>query len=182
MKDIWIYGSATFLLSSIICAIFQGMSFPITSRQPSTTKMVISTCCCIPRLRLILAFSGRVFISSSVLFHSVGRPVRLFITSSVSRFQAPLGPLGFQCRNTLTTATWVSFSPLHFGWLGVHLSSRTWQQLTSCITCPLRWVILLVLTSRSPLLPLAFVFPVSCVTRCVKRFSFPRKKETSLRR
>ena len=27
---------------------------------------------------------------------------------------APLSPLGFQCRNTLTTGTWVSFSPLHF--------------------------------------------------------------------
>ena len=40
----------------------------------------------------------------------VGRPVRLFVTSSVSRFQAPLGPLGLRCRNTLTTGTWVSFS------------------------------------------------------------------------
>ena len=38
-----------------------------------------------------------------------------FITSSFSRFQAPLGPSGFRCRNTLTTGTWVSFSPLPFG-------------------------------------------------------------------
>ena len=95
--------------------IFRGMSFPTTSRRPSTTRMIISTCFCIPRLRLILVFSGRVFISSSVLFHSVGRPVRLFITSSVSRFQTPLGPLVFQSRNTLTTGTWASFSPLPFG-------------------------------------------------------------------
>ena len=29
----WIYGSATFLLSSIICAIFRGVSFPTTSRR-----------------------------------------------------------------------------------------------------------------------------------------------------
>ena len=37
------------------------MSFPITSRQPSTTKMVISTCCCIPRLRLIFGFQWQGF-------------------------------------------------------------------------------------------------------------------------
>ena len=37
-------------------------------------------------------------------------------------------------------------------------------------------VILLVLTSRSPLLRLACVFLVSCVTRCVKRFSSSKKK------
>ena len=107
--------TATFLLSSIICAIFRDMSFPTTSRQPSTTRMVISTSYCIPRLRLILAFGGRVLISSSVLFLSVGRPVRLFITSLVSRFQVSLGPLGSQCPNTLTTGMWVSFSPAPFG-------------------------------------------------------------------
>ena len=64
------------------------MSFLTTSRQLSTTRMVISTCCCIPHRTLILAFSGKVFISSSVLFHSVGKPVCSFITSSASRFRA----------------------------------------------------------------------------------------------
>ena len=91
------------------------VSFPTTSRRPSTTRMVICTCYCILRLRLILTFSGRVFISSSVLFLSVERPVRSFTTSSVSRFQAPLGLLGFPCRNTMTTGTRVSFSSLPFG-------------------------------------------------------------------
>ena len=38
-------------------------------------------------------------------------------------------------------------------------------------------VILLVLTSRSPLLRLACVFSVSRVTRCVKRFPSPKKKK-----
>ena len=37
-------------------------------------------------------------------------------------------------------------------------------------------VILLVLTSCSPLLQLACVFSVLCVTRCVKRFSSPKRK------
>ena len=114
------------------------------------TKMVISTCYCIPSLRLILAFRHRAFISSSVLFLSVERPVRLFITSSVSQFQAPLGPLGLPCPKTLTTGTWVSFSSLPFGCLRIHLSSEPWQQLTSCVTCSLRRVILLVSPSRSP--------------------------------
>ena len=154
------------------------MSFLTTSRRPSTTRMVINTCCCIPRRRLILAFSGRVFISSSVLFLSVGRPVRLFITSSVSRFQAPLGPLGFRHRNTLTIGTWVSFSPLPFEALGVHLSSEPWQQLTSCATCLLRRVISLVLTSRSPPLRLACVFSVSYFVR--QAFVIPQDKRSKL--
>ena len=49
------------------------------------------------------------------LFLSGGRPVRLFITSLISRFQVPLGPLGSRCPNTLTTGMWVSFSLLPFG-------------------------------------------------------------------
>ena len=141
------------------------MFFPTTYRRPSMTRMVISTCYCIRSLRLILAFRGRALISSPVLFLSVERPLRLFITSSVSRFQVPLGPLGFPCPNTLTTGTWVSFSSLPFGCLRIHLSSEPWQQLISCVTCSLRRVILLVLPSRSPSLQLVCVFLVSHVTR-----------------
>ena len=158
------------------------MSFPTTYRQPSMTRMIIRTCYCIPGLRLTLAFRDRAFISSPVLFLSVERPVRLFITSSVSRFQAPLGPLGFPCPNTLTTGTWVSFSLLLFGCLRIHLSSEPWQQLTSCVTRSLRRVILLVSPSRSPSLRLACVFSVLYVTRCVKLSSFPKIKGTRLRR
>ena len=158
------------------------MSFPTTYRRPSMTTLVISTCYCLPGLRLILAFRGRGFISSPVLFHWVERPVRLFITSSVSRSQAPLSPLGFSCPNTLTTGTWISFSSLPFGCLGIHLSSEPWQQLTSCVTCWLRRVILLVSPSRSPSLRLGCVFSVLYVTQCVKLSSFPKIKGTSLRR
>ena len=35
----------------------------------------------------------------------------------------------------------------------------------------------MVLTSRSPFLRLGCVFSVSCVTRCVKRFSLPKEKK-----
>ena len=70
------------------------MSLLTTSRRLSTTRMVISTCCCIPHRTLILAFSGKVFISSSVLFHSVGKPVCSFITSSASRFWGAGGSIG----------------------------------------------------------------------------------------
>lgn len=61
-----------------------------------------------------------------------------------------------------------------------HLSSGPWQQLVSCVTCTLRWVNLLVLTSHSPLLRLGCVFSVLCVTRCIKLFSSPKEKESSL--
>ena len=93
-----------------------------------------------------------------------------------------LDPLGLPSPNTLTTGTWVSFSSLPFGCLRIHLSSEPWQQLTSCVTCSLRRVILLVWTSGSPPLRLACVFSVSYVTRCVKISSFPKIKGTSLRR
>ena len=93
-----------------------------------------------------------------------------------------LGPLGFPSPNTLTTGTWVSFLSLPFGWVRIHLSSEPWQQLTSCVTCSLRRVILLARTSRSPPLRLACVFSVSYVTRSVKLSSFPQIKGTSLRR
>ena len=60
--------------------------------------------------------------------------MRLFITNSDSQFQAPLGLLEFQCRNTLMTGMWDSFSPLHLGWLRVHLPRA---QVAAYIMCHL---------------------------------------------
>ena len=140
------------------------MFFPTTSRRLLTTRMVISMCCCILHLRLVLASSGRVSASSSAPCHSVGRLARSFITSSDLRFQAPFGLLEFQCRNTMMTGMWDSFSPLHLRWLGVHLTRGPRRQPMLCVTCPLRRVILLVLTIRSPLLRHWCVFSVLCVT------------------
>ena len=158
------------------------MFLPTTSRRPSTRRMVISTCYCIPRLRLILASSGRVFISSSVLFLSVGRPLRLFINKFGLAVSGAARSIGFPVPQYTDNQHVGQLSSLPFGWLRIHHSSEPWQQLTSCVTCSLRRVILLVSTSRSPPLRLACVFWVSYVTRCVKLSSFPKIKETSLRR